>query len=42
MFQIEEQDKTSEKNLNEMQKSNLPDTVQSNKHKDAPQTQKNG
>ena len=43
MFQIKEQDKTSEKDLNEMQTSNLPARVQSNRHKDALQTQeKNG
>ena len=42
MFQTKEQDKTSEKDFNEMQKSNLPDRVQNNGHKDALQTQKNG
>lgn len=35
MFQLKEQDKTSEKELKEMELRNLPDRVQSNGHKTA-------
>lgn len=34
MLQPKEQDKTQKKNSNEMDISNLPDKVQSNKYKD--------
>lgn len=42
MYQMREQNKTPEKELNETVKPSLPDRVQSNGHKDDHQTQKYG
>lgn len=39
MFQTREQDKFQETNLNEIEISDLPDRIQNNSHKDAPQGQ---